>query len=77
MWKKSCLNVQVLLSELKKDQNQNHTQQPLCGIILFTKLIFLTQSGLAHSYLLHMQRIRIHTSHYSHEDCWCYLETVD
>ena len=74
MWKKSCLNLPVLLLELKKDQNQNHTRQPLCGIILFTKLIFLTQSGLAHSYLL---RIRIHTGHYSDKDCWCYLETVD
>ena len=77
MWKKSCLSVPVLLPGLKKDQNQNHTEQPSCGMILFTKLIFLTQSGLAHSYLLHMRKIRIHTSHYSDKDCCCYLETID
>ena len=61
----------------KKYQNRSHIGQSLCGIIPFKKLIFLTQSGLAHSYLLHMQRIGIHTSHYSDKDCCCYLETID
>ena len=56
----------------KRSESESYS----AAIILFTKVIFLTQSGLAHSYLLHMQRIRIHTGHYSDKDCW-YLETVD